>query len=197
MPQIEEKLSKFKAAVFADAQSEYDKLMAEIKAKQEKELDESEDEILDSVRNYVHDTVAEMRNAPNLKLGAIEAENTRLLLKKRDQMTKNVFDLVLEKLNSFTQSEEYSLFLCSVLQKLKAVTGDKIIIYVKESDIVKMSSYFMAISPDAEIKADKTIVYGGLKILDSEKNIFIDESLDTRLLAQYTYFQEMSELFLD
>lgn len=191
MVESEERIAKFAAAINDDA--------AECCRKIEAELDSAEASVLEKVRTEqeiyakreIKSEAARLKDDSNRRLSEKAAEKRAVLTEKRAQITREVFESANSKLVAFTNTPEYNEFLEKSLKKLKEIfESGSLTVYVKEEDLNKKPLIQSVLGSECDVRSDSSIKTGGFKAENAKKTLLVDDTLDSRLSAQYEWFLE-------
>ncbi|MBR5427949.1 MAG: V-type ATP synthase subunit E [Clostridia bacterium] len=151
---------------------------AETQAKQE----------ISAAQFTVLDKLTEQMNAD---LAASEKEETQALLRRRAEITDEVFSEARSRLIRFTESDEYIAFLQKSAKTIRSAIGEGSVFYLRSGD----EKHYPALREFcAEIRADKNIAIGGIRAENRETGLTADDTLDMRLSLQKQRFYEESGL---
>ncbi len=140
--------------------------------------------------------LGELRSTYQNKINQIGVGYDEQLIKKRLEMSKEVFKEVVEKIQSFVKSKKYEAY---VKNKVKEVLAD-----APKSDYVfkvspkdnKIKEIIQSINKDYKVEDDNSIIYGGFTLYIPKRNVEINETIDGRLEEQEDWFYKHSKLFI-
>jgi hypothetical protein len=171
-------------------------LLKELSEKKQEKLDLYEIEILKEFYKKIQDEVAFIKNKASLEI-AKEAMHSKMeLIAKRDEMAKEVFEKLREKINAFLISEEYNVYLSRKLLLALNNIKEHCSVYVRKADIECAKAVVKSITVDVDVNEDETVSMGGFIIIKSEGLVKIDETIESKLSAQFENFNEISELVI-
>ena len=98
MPKLDEKLLHFTQAFMDEARAETSRLEAEIKAAREAAVTQAEDQVLQEAYQYMKTEVARIRTEAGRNISRRVQENKRRLSLRREEMAREVFSLVRDRL---------------------------------------------------------------------------------------------------
>ena len=128
-----------------------------------------------------------------LKVALYENEKKKEIYSKRSAYQQEVFALAKAKLQAFAASDAYTDFLEKRLNELSNKVGKNLTFKVRNDDTFAQSA-IQKTYPTAAIETDPTITIGAFKVIDQDKNILIDETLDAGLENQLDWFLLHSKL---
>ena len=191
MPLDQEKASKFMNAIQNDARLRRQQILDEIEAFNRQQLDQAQKEVLEDARRLIQQETADMRNSIRHDVSVKEIESKRALLKKREALTREIFQKARQKLVDFTQTSGYEAYLtkaCREIAALLPATGGKTLELRPEDS--GFAQTLLALLPGAQVKTGAHIGIGGLRVIDSDGGRIFDQTLEARLQEQHTWFME-------
>ena len=188
-----EKMNKFYLAINHYATDQRKKIEQEVADFKRKELDDAEVDALTEAYRLIQKEMAEMRNGIAREMAQREMASRRELLAKRQSITDDIFERAAKQLIEFTQKSEYA----ALLQKFAAQLPKKFqnpgtVICIKKDDEKFEDQLKNAFKGDCTFKIDAEIHLGGIRAYNSEMGIMADETLDSLLEDQRTWFEENS-----
>ncbi len=193
---MNENLNKFIEAVIDDATQQKNQLLSELSKKKQEKLDLYEIEILKEFYKKIQDEVASIKNRTSLEIAKEAMYSKMELIAKRDEMAKEVFEMLRGKIKAFLETEEYCVYFSRKL--LLALNNNKehCSVFVRKADVECAKAVIKSISVDVDVNEDETITMGGFVIIKSEGLVKIDETIESRLNTQFENFNEISELVI-
>ena len=168
----DEKASAFLEAINKYAEQQRNEIHAEVEQFKEEELE-----------------MAQMRKEVATEISHEEMEGKRKLFLQRRQITQEVFERAKEKLLAYTQTDTYPSLLEGYASSIaKTLTKPGTVLLVREADLVYADRIQKAFSLPCEVKADDSIVIGGIRGSNLEMGLVADETMDSKLEAQYEWF---------
>ena len=107
MNEIDSMLTKFTAAVFADAQEENNKILAELEANRKSEMDKAENEILDEAYHRIQSEIEKIHNHTNQVLSKQTLELKKSLIRKQEELRAKLHDECVDGLCAFFLTPHY------------------------------------------------------------------------------------------
>ena len=107
MPEMNQKLDRFTAAILAEATAEKSRTVSQMTRRRKETLAAAEDQILRESYNYIHDQVSRIKAEAGRRVSSRMLDNKRSVYLRRDQIAHEVFDAVREKIAVYTASEAY------------------------------------------------------------------------------------------
>lgn len=191
MPNNEEKVNKFNLAINHYAEEQRRKIEQEIAEYKRKELEGAEVDALTEAYRLIQKEMAEMRNGIAREMAQREMDSRRDLLEKRQKIMEEVFARAKKQLAEFTQKPEYA----ALLEKFAAQLPEKFhrsgtVIEIRKQDEPLKDRIQKAFGGDCTFKAEDGILIGGIRAYNSEMGILADQTLDSMLEDQRTWFEE-------
>lgn len=193
MASNDEKMNKFYLAINHYAEEQRKKIEQEVGEFKRKELEDAEVDALTEAYRLIQKEMAEMRNGISREMAQREMSSRRELLEKRQKITGEVFERATKQLNDFTQTDAYA----ALLQKFAGQLPQKFhrpgtVICLKKGDEKFEEQIKNAFGGDCTFKVEADIHIGGIRAYNSEMGIMADETLDSLLEDQRTWFEENS-----
>lgn len=177
MANEEQKLSRFKQAVYGEAQQEADSLVETAQRSRDKRLEKVRAE----AENYLNTQYVNIdKNCKASAVKEISSQNLRSkrnILLSREEIINRVFENVRRQLEDFTKTEKYEQLLAqriSQCEKLYPNEKGKIITNFRDEESVKK----IVKDRGFEVCAGDTVEIGGIMIVMEEKNLVIDYTFD-------------------
>ena len=194
----DENLLKFIESVMADAQSQRDQLLHELDEKKKDQLDTAEMEILKNMYKNIQEEIEGIKNRCSLEISKTGYDARLELLSRRNEISKKVFDILNDKIEEFSHSEEYKIYLSrKLLFTLKDKFREKadITVLVAGKDLADAKNITAALGTNITVREYSSIKYGGFILLAGA--VKYDESVDKKLEEQYQKFYEISGLTIE
>lgn len=189
------KTDNFLKAIKKYAGAQKKAMEGEVKQLKSERLKEAEEKAKRDSEALKKQKLNEVHNSQTAKLATKTQEGQKQLYIARAQMTEEVFKLASDKLKAYAQTAEYRAKLNDSAKAVAELFGGKdCIIYVNERDIAEAEQFKSLFSAGSEVKADKTILIGGVKAYCESMGIIADETLDSKLDLQREWFVENAEL---
>lgn len=191
----DEKASAFLEAINKYAEQQRNEIHAEVEQFKEEELKKAEIEVLTDAYTLIQKEMAQMRKEVATEISHEEMEGKKKLFLQRQEITQEVFEKAKEKLLAYTQTEFYPSLLEGYASSIaKVLTKPGTILLVKASDLAFADRIQKAYALPCEVKADDSILIGGIRGSNAEMGLVADETLDSKLEAQYEWFFSNSGL---
>ncbi len=192
MTNTDEKLKKFSAILFKDAEEKRQQILKEMEDYRAAALEKAEQDILLEAYNLIQTEITDIKNQSSKRVSIKAMEGRRNLIKKRDEITDRIFESVKARLLDYTKSPAYLDFLTNAAKS--ALTLDDAVILLKKEDLGFGDQILKALGKQIPVQEHERIHIGGLIIKSQKSGIIIDETLDERLKNQRTWFATNSNL---
>lgn len=197
MPNNRGQNNNFLQAINKYAEEQRKQIQNEAEEFKKQEIAKAEDEILNDAYNLIQKEMADMRNSIASEISKKEMESRRKLFQKRQDITDEIFTKAKNKLIEFTKTDKYKELLIKYTKEMaKVLNKDDTILYVKEEDICFSDDIKKAFSNKCSVQASGNIVIGGIYGCNTQMGIVVDQTLDSKLDEQHTWFSENSGLKL-
>lgn len=163
--------SNFRKIVLESAKNASEEKISQQEEKTKKLLEEYEKTVFEKEEKLLKKAMVDIEEKYRAMTGRAETDSKRELINKRDEIQKEVFDMLISKLSDFSASEEYKVFLKNrAIEAVKIAGGEDIVAEVRECDIPVLDSIVRECR-----KSD--IAYGGARFIIQNKGIIIDNTL--------------------
>lgn len=185
------KMTMFRNAVNHQADREIEELTAKIR-EQRSAADRIREE--HESREALASLRAE-RNAAEAAFGKelsrCDFEANKKVLAHRKELCDGLFAEIESELIKFTENGKYDDFLAKKIAMAEQALGENIVILASLNDEKRVRGL-----TKHEVRADRTIVLGGICALDEKRGLFCDLSLDKALDDERAAFSEKRELMM-
>lgn len=188
---IEKNVSGFIASISREAEKRRKKIADETERIINRQLSDAEDEALRSSYDYIKRETAKINSEYGHEFSAKSSEIYKDVFLKRSEIVTSVFSRAKEKLIQFTKTDEYKNYLKNSLEKVYKEIGNSCIVFANKQDIPLLKQ----IDGNLNIK-EENFTIGGIKVVASDGKLLCDDTLDTKLEAQKSWFYENSGLFI-
>ena len=196
----EEKLSKFMIAINEYAQEQRDRIMREVEAQNNIELEKAEKEFREESYRTIQRRTGEVRSMISREIAGKEIAGKKARLERRNAIENEVFQRAAAKLEEFTKTDAYKTYLRKAAieaRKVFAGCGEEkmgaTVIYIRDRD-KKCSPLIKTAFGDCTVKVAQDILLGGLRAENTEIGRVVDVTLDVALQQQHEWFAENSGL---
>ncbi len=186
-----EKAEMFRAAIDKQADEEIARSAKEIRAKKnaagKAKEEHSVAEALSRVR--AEKSAHEMRFKK--ELSRCEFETTKAVRAHRREMIDDFFEEIREELVRFARSDKYDEHLKRSLTKAESELGPSFAVLAAAKDVERVKKL-----TKHEVRAELSIMLGGISAVCEEKGLYTDYTLDSALAEEKEAFTDKQELRL-
>lgn len=189
------KLAKFQSAVFAEIDMKTAQIKQEAELLKEQELEKNKDIQLEKSYNHIQKRSNEIMKKYKRDVAKFSMDRKRDVLLKRGEITERVFNTVREQLGAFTETDEYKPFLCDAVKRAvasEACSSAKLLL--REVDMPMAAELKQLFSCPCEVCDSRDVKIGGFILVDQAQGVYLDETLEQRLIEQKDYFMQHSQL---
>lgn len=190
----EERFALIEKSVLAQAEQKSQELHKQADEYKKREIDNVETKVLNELYAKIQDEIADITNSSSLRISRYENQHHQQLLLRREELTREIFDRVRQRLMDYTATEEYTQKLLATASKLAEEypqAGGTLSIRSKDAHLLPKLKEILA---NCEVQTDDSIKIGGMKLMNYNAGFFVDETLDTRLEEQRPWFYSHSGL---
>ena len=195
---IEDKLAAFSAIVINDAREKREQLLEQTEREYRERIDKKETELLEGAYNEIQSDIRAIGKNANEQILRAELDAKKRLIVKREEIIAAVIDAAAEKLNAFTESEDYKPWLLKKAEKAVKETGEgKKTVYLAPRDM-KYSAEIEKLAGDITVtETAMQTPEGGVRVLNTDKRVAADYTLSELLSEQQQGFLRESGLSID
>ena len=107
MSDLNQKLTRFTAAILAEANADTERTLAQLSEKRTAAYDQAETEVLSEAYHYIHDQVGRVRTQAGRQVSRHMLDNKRTLYLRRETISQEVFGEVRRRLEAYTAGPGY------------------------------------------------------------------------------------------
>ncbi len=194
--ETDKKLEEYTAAIIADAIEDSNKIVFELRDKQEKMIKKADADLTAEALRYQNARIADIKTEESLRINARMIENKYTLLKYREDCANQAFDVVRAKIAAFTESADYLPHLVQMLQKIVGFMGvDAAIELFLRPEDMHFVGQLKAEAPEAKLSfSEGELTLGGMRAICPEKGRSIDMTFDTSVHDMIGHFTELTGL---
>ncbi len=189
---MSERLTAFLKTVTDFADAECSDLEYKAQSFKDKNIDSYQKKAEQKNIEFIDYEVSRIKTSVNKTISDYESEKKSALIALRAKITENVFNQVKNKLAEFKNSADYENFLLKSAKSLTASIGDDAVILVSTEDM--KYAEVIANETQCKVKEDTSIELGGLRAINSDETIIIDDTFENRLNAEHQDFIKKSNL---
>lgn len=188
---INSKLERFRAQIDKQADEEIAELTARIR---EKKNAAGKAKAEFAAREALAQVHAEQNSAAaryKKEFSRCDFETTKAVRAHRNELVEGFFAEISEELAEFTRSAKYDGYLESSIKKAEDALGRGCVILAAVRDVDRVKAL-----TKNEVRADNSIILGGICAMDEGKGLFADLSMDAALADEKEKFSDKAELRL-
>ena len=179
MPNVNERLTRFEKAVFSEVETKANAILSEVDAYKQEKMEDSQDDELRQSYQKIQQKIDEIRSGFAKEVTREKLAAKQQLLLKRKELTEEVFSSAEEQLRAFTATAGYDTWLKQVLDKNAASLTSGAKVLVRNEDVERVRKLGVKVP----VEAAPFIKLGGLVIVQEEKQVYLDETFETRMEA--------------
>lgn len=183
---VEDKLNIFYKIVLEKEKENFSKTLSQLQEKNKIILDEYREKTLSKRDEIIKKETKNGEMIKNEKISQALIEERNKILKKKEELLKELLLSIEEKGKEFSKSKEYEKYFLEELGKTFCEMSEKdIILYLKQEDSQKYRQSILALANrfEKEIvfeEANKDII-GGFLISDKDRTYLIDQSFKAKI----------------
>ena len=188
---INSKLERFRAQIDKQADDEIAELTAKIR---EKKNAAGKAKAQFAAREALAQVHAEQNSAAakyKKEFSRCDFETTKAVRAHRKKLIEGFFAEISEELSEFTKSAKYDGYLENSIKRAEGALGKGCVILAAVKDVDRVKAL-----TKNEVRADNSIILGGICAMDEEKGLFADLSMDAALADEKEKFSDKAELRL-
>lgn len=198
MPELNEKLDQFKQIILQDAMAEREELLGQIAETRRARLSQAEAELRRETDASVQAQLRALTSESGRQVSRRMMENKRAIAVRREEMSREVFAAVREKLLAFTETEDYLPHLKSLYAQAFAALGNPFdgTVWLRSQDMGHART-LAAVLPGRHVTFQEgSFTLGGLIVDCHSRLLRADMSYDTALGDLDGHFAELFGLSL-
>lgn len=198
MPDMNQKLARFTAAILAEATAESQRTMESVRQRTVEAYSQAEDKVLQEAYQYIHQEVGLIKTEAGRRVSRHMLESKRQLFLRREEMARETFALVREKITAFTASPAYSARLKELLNEaLEALAGaEDVQVYLRQADM-PLSQELAQTVPGRQLAfVEGDFQLGGLMAESQALGLRVDSSFDSTAAELSGHFAELCGISL-
>ncbi|MEG1447782.1 MAG: hypothetical protein RR048_02285 [Oscillospiraceae bacterium] len=193
------KMKKFQKSIMEAVETKKEEIESQVKKYKQKELEEFEDDVLSEAFVKIQSKISQLNAETEKELLEITAEYEKKILELSGEYFDKIFLEVMERLVSYTETEEYRANIIEKASKLPRCSSSTI--KLASRDISLKDEIQKCYGGELKVVADDdAVLIGGFIFENGEQNIKDDQSLFTKLESQkelfYTKFGLIKENIL-
>jgi vacuolar-type H+-ATPase subunit E/Vma4 len=172
-------------------------LQKEISSKKQEELAKLSLEVKHQVDLSLGVELKDMKDKYRQDINDLLSKNAHILYVRRKEISEDIFNEIHKKLLLFVKSKKYEDFIETKLKTIESqMTSQNLSFYIRPNDEVCNKMILTFFDKSINIVKDDKIKIGGFRVVSSKLMLEIDETLDTKLENNKTWFYTNSKLFI-
>ena len=172
-------------------------LQKEIAIKKQDELNKLSIEVKHQVGLSLGVELKDMRDQYRQDINNLLSKNAQVLFELRKSISEDIFTAIENKLLSFVKSDDYSKLLVTKLKNIVDVmTNQNLSFYVRSDDQICKEIIRKQFDNSTKIIDDNDIKIGGFYVINTKLMLEIDETLDTKIENNKSWFYSNSKIFI-
>lgn len=198
MPELNKKLDHFTATILAEATAETERALAELKEKHNTSYSAAEDRILGETYHYIRTEVARIKSDAGRRVSRHMLDVKRELYLRREEIAREVFGEVREKLVAYAAGPDYAQRLQALCRRaVEALKGaDDIRVYLRPADAGQKDALSAALPGVKLTFLEGSFVLGGLVAESPSLGRRVDSTFDSAMEELNGHFAELFGLSL-
>lgn len=141
---------------------------------------------------------SDIRTETGRRICAAENEARAGLFRRREAIRQEVFQKAKVRIVAFTHSDDYLPFLLRSAERIHVALGGKCeVLNMREADRSFAAEVSARLGRSITLHIDPTIQLGGITVISADGTMMADDTLDSRLQQQETWFMEQSGLVIE
>lgn len=190
MKDIKQVVFYMKEQINKQADAEVNRIMNEISEIKEKEEEKVIAEAKKEADLHLNAALKKLNSDKSLAISKYNSQKTKTLIERRESYTEELFEEAKKKLIAFTEGTQYADFMKKKMNQYNF--DEKVLVYVNERDMKFEKEFKNRFDCDLKIT---NIEIGGFKI-ETQNQVVFDESLDSALRDQRSWFEDHSMMTL-
>lgn len=186
------RVQTFLDAITKEAKEQHNSILAEMESVNQAELAAAQQKAAQMAEQTQRTILSVARQNQNQRLAAEMAQQRVSLAQQRQKILEDTFLQAKKKLQEFTQAANYPAFLRQQAEKLcTMLSANDVILFVRAQD----QSLLQQLA--CEVRTDDQILIGGCRAQSEEKQVILDDTLDSRLEQQRDWFLQHAKLSVE
>lgn len=193
-----EKLYRFENAIFSSIEHEINSIVDVAQKEKDEIVQKAKEKYLYNASKEIRRIVKKLQERTVKLISQEEIKAKGEVLKHRERLVNELFENVVEKINTFTSSEQYVKFLIkSANEAIEDTQNGDITILIRQEDMKYKDDILNSVVANCTIEVDTGIKHGGVSILIKGGKVLIDRTLDSAIDEQRKRFVFESGLGID
>lgn len=186
MDNEKEKLQRFISAVNSSADKQVKEILDDARREEERIITTASAAAEEARQRYLNDNLKMASGKYVRMVSKAELDMKKKVLLCREELTKELFDKVTDRINRFRATDEYAELIIKMLSEENDL--DSAQVFLSPEDISLADKIIKGLGRDISISSDETIKLGGFYILRSDKGTINDRTFDCAMREQHSLF---------
>jgi vacuolar-type H+-ATPase subunit E/Vma4 len=197
MTKMDERAEMIGTSILAQAEQESSEIIAQANQNRENEIRIFEDQIITDMFDKIQRRTASLRADSIKAISRAQSEARRGLLRRREELAAMVHSAVWARLFEYSKTPAYAEAMKAEISSLAGQYDHTAsTVYLREADR-ELADAVKALLPGSAVEIDPAIKTGGWRLENTASRILIDETLDSRLATEKSWFLLHSGLRID
>lgn len=198
MANSDEQVSKFVQAITKYAEEQRDQILKEVEDFKIQQLQQAEQTVLLDAYQLIQKERIALQNETRLEMSRRELAARKKLLEKRRDMVDSLFDEAARQIAEYTQTPAYAASLETSLQRMaEQLPAQGTVYYLAAADEEKIARLSPLCPQGSRLETAADIRLGGLRGVNTDVGLRLDDTLDTKLDLQREWFTRHSGLTIE
>lgn len=198
MANNDEQIGKFLQAITEYAQEQREKILKEVEDFKHEHLQQAEQEALRDTYHLIQKERLALQNKTRLEMSRRELEARKKLLEKRRDMMNALFEEASQRLAAYTETPAYEQTLSDSLRQMQEQLPSRgTVYYIAVRDENRIPALTAFVPEGSRVETSRDIRLGGVRGVNMEVGLRLDDTLDARLEQQREWFTRHSGLTVE
>ncbi len=191
MRQMEEKLQVFEQEILKEANQKKTAIEQDTAREKQTRIAQKENEILTKAYQTIQKELGKIRREQNERLSKAASDSKRLVLNRRGEIIQNVFQQLVQRVEEYRATEDYTAFLLRCAKAgLEEVGSGDIVVLIDKRDLKQKTPLEKLGVP---VEQDAMDILGGCRVLNRSRNVVSDRSLAKCIAEEKEHFLEEAD----
>ena len=191
MAKIEEKLRNFSYMIMREADARKKKIILQANKDSEATIAEKELQLLKKAYERIHESMDIIERDCNEEVSKAILESKKKLFHRREEIIRQVFSNVEEKLIAFKNTDEYKNYMIErILRSLEEIGPGEILIYADSEDLPLIDEIRTKTGNRFQLSESEERLIGGFIISNKTKGLLYNYSFTNGLNQEKASFLE-------
>jgi len=188
---MEEKLQVFEQEILKEANQKKTAIEQDTAREKQTRIAQKENEILTKAYQTIQKELGKIRREQNERLSKAASDSKRLVLNRRGEIIQNVFQQLVQRVEEYRATEDYTAFLLRCAKAgLEEVGSGDIVVLIDKRDLKQKTPLEKLGVP---VEQDAMDILGGCRVLNRSRNVVSDRSLAKCIAEEKEHFLEEAD----